>query len=102
MTRHLILAGGVAAALALAPGAASGQQFRNCSSSGKVQGLTAGGGVSCATARTTARRAGARNPRGAITVNRFRCRITNRTSAGRGWTCKRAGGAKFVSWVYVT
>ena len=93
----------VAAVLSLIPAAAVGQSFRNCrtGATSKIQGLTAGG-VTCSVARTTARRAGNRNPRGTITVNRFRCRIANRTSSGRGWSCKRAGGRKFVSWVYAT
>lgn len=103
-SRHLVAAATAAAALtvALAPATAPAQQFRNCPSSGKIQGLAAGGGVTCATARRTARLAGARNPRGTVTINRFRCKIANRSSAGRGWSCTRAGGRKFVSWVYVT
>lgn len=99
--RSLAIPTAAVAALALAPAAAPAQQFRNCPSSGKIQGLTAGG-VSCATAKTTARRVGARNTRRTITVNGFRCRIANKTSAGRGWSCTKGGGSKFVSWVYVT
>lgn len=102
MTRHLVLAGAATAALALAPGSAAAQEFESCRSSGKIQGLTAGGGVTCATAKAVARRVGARSTRRAITVKGFRCKIANRTSAGRGWSCTRSGGAKFVSWVYVT
>ena len=104
MRRIAVAACAAATALPLLPAAAEGQSFRNCptGSTSKVQGLTAGGGVTCATARTTARRAGNRNPRGTITVNRFRCKIVNRTSSGRGWSCTRAGGRKFISWVYVT
>jgi hypothetical protein len=100
--RRLAITAATAATLGLVPATASAQSFDNCptSSSSRVQGLTAGGGATCRKARAIARRVGNRNPRGTIRVLRYRCRVANRSDAGRGWACNRGG--KFVSWVYVT
>jgi len=54
----------------------------------------------CRKARSIAQQIGGRNPRRAIRVQGYRCRVANRSSAGRGWACNRVG--KFVSWVYTT
>ncbi|HEV2813313.1 MAG TPA: hypothetical protein VGW10_08685 [Solirubrobacteraceae bacterium] len=102
--RRLAIAATAATSLSIMPaGIAESQSIRNCStpSTSKVQGLAAGGGATCRSAKKTARLVGNRNPRRAITVNGYRCRVANRSSAGRGWACNKSDG-KFVSWVYVT
>ena len=102
--RRIAIAATTAATLSVLPaGIAQSQQIRNCttSSSSKIQGLAAGGGATCRSAKKTARLVGNRNPRRAITVNGYRCRVANRSSAGRGWACNKSNGT-FVSWVYVT
>ncbi len=86
------------------PGTSSGGSSggtRSCAGSGRIQGLAAVR-TTCAVARATARAVGAASgsPRRA---NGFTCKISNRTSAGRGWTCTRtrSGRRQAVSWVYV-
>ena len=100
--RRFALAAVAAAALPLLPSSSSAQSIKNCPtpSSSRIQGMAAGGGATCRVARATARRIGNRNPRRAITVNRYRCRVASRSDAGRGWACNRGG--KFFSWVWVT
>jgi hypothetical protein len=100
--RRLAMVAVAATALSLLPAATSAQSIKNCrtSSSSRIQGLAAGGGATCRKARSIAREVGNRNPRRAIRVQGYRCRVANRSSAGRGWACNRVG--KFVSWVYTT
>jgi hypothetical protein len=101
--RRIALVAVAATALTLLPAASSAQSSKNCrtSSSSRIQGLVAGGGATCRKARSIARQVGNRNPRRAIRVQRYRCRVVARNNAARGWACNKSDG-KFASWAYVT
>ena len=81
-------------------GPGSSGATRSCPGSGPIQGLAAIR-TTCAVARRTARAVG--DATAARRANGFGCRISNETSAGRGWTCtrRRSGRRQAVSWVFV-